>query len=165
MTLYAITIPVFARYLTNLSAILKKGARHAAKRKWGDKKLLSMRLAPDMYNLTGQVQYAYFTALEAATKLSGRPSPEFAYDEATVKELQKSLSRTIAFLKTIKPNELEQGRGKKVGTFLLSPKQRVTKEQYATALALPNFFFHVATAYDILRHAGVTIGKDDYLGA
>ncbi len=164
MTLHTITIPVFARYLANLSIVLKKGARHAAKKKWSDKKLLGLRLAPNMYNLTQQIQYAYFTALEAAVNLSGRPMPEFAYDETTTRELQKSLSRTIAFLKTIRPKELERGRGKKVGTFLLSPKQRIMKEQYATTLALPNFFFHVTTAYDILRHAGVAIGKDDYLG-
>ena len=162
-SLYDSTIPVFVKFLGILLKLTGKGESFAKRKKRTEKFLLEARLAPDMFTYTQQVQYAYFMALETATVLSGRPMPEFAYDEKTVKELKKSLARAIAFLKTVRPKELATAHKKKIKTFI-DPKKRFAAVHYVHMLAIPNFFFHVTTAYDILRHLGVSIGKDDYLG-
>ena len=162
-SIYDGSIPVFVKFLGNLLKLTNKGAQFAKRTKRSEKSLLSAKLAPDMYNFTQQVQYAYFTALEAGAALSGKAMPEFAYDEKSVKELQKSLVRAIAFLQSIKPKDFANSEKKKVKTFL-DEKKTFAGVHYVNMLAVPNFFFHVSTAYDILRRLGVKIGKDDYLG-
>jgi len=157
------TIPVFVRYLSNLADIIEKGEGYAAEKKLDVTILLNGKLAPDMYNFIKQVQYAYFMALEAAVKLSGRPMPKFTYDEKTLHDLQASLKRVIAFLKKIEPEEFSAVDEKQIETYL-DTKKHYSAAHYVTLLALPNFFFHVTTAYDILRHLGVSLGKRDYLG-
>ncbi|MEP7162837.1 MAG: DUF1993 domain-containing protein [Candidatus Moraniibacteriota bacterium] len=163
--LYEETIPIFIRFLGNLSTILDKGNRFAKRKKGrvSEKKLLEGRLAPDMYTFIQQIGYAYFMALETACNLTGKEMPVFTYDEKSVKELQTSLRRSIAFLRTIKPRDIASTRGKRMKTFL-DPTERFSREMYVRTLALPNFFFHVTTAYDIFRHLGVPLKKDDYLG-
>ena len=162
-TLYDVTIPVFIRSLETLRKIVKKAKKHAAGKKGGMGALLNARLAPDMYNLIQQVQYAYFMALETAVNLSGRPMPKnFKYKEKTAADLDREMKRATAFLKTI-PRGGYGASKKGVQTFL-DPKKKFRAGFYATMLALPNFFFHVTTAYDILRHKGVPLTKDDYLG-
>ncbi len=156
-------VPVFIQFLGNLSAVLDKSHKHLG-RKLGEKKLVEGRLAPDMYNLRQQVGYAYFMTLESMSNLTGKQGPKFTYNEKNIKELRTSLSRTIKFLKTIKPKDFAVSGGKRIKTFLLNPTQKVSRDKYIHELAIPNFFFHVTTAYDILRHLGAPIGKDDYLG-
>ncbi|MEK7604209.1 MAG: DUF1993 domain-containing protein [Patescibacteria group bacterium] len=161
--LYEVSIPVFIRSLESLRKIVRKAARYAPRKKIKMSTLLTARLAPDMYTLTQQVQYAYFMALETAVNLSGRPMPQdFKYDEKTLTELDHSLKKAIAFLKTITPRSCASTTGT-VKTFL-HPTKKFKKDFYATQLALPNFFFHVTTAYDILRSKGIPLKKDDYLG-
>lgn len=158
------SIPVFVHGLENLLKILTKGKRHAAKKRLSMETLLHAKLAPDMYNLIQQVQYAYFMALEAACNLSGRKMPEdFKYEEKTLGDLEKNTKMAISFLASIKPKELKDAGKKRITTFL-DPKAKFKSEFYITELAVPNFFFHVTTAYDILRHKGVPLTKDDYLG-
>ncbi len=164
LSLYEITIPVFIHHLQILKKVLEKGERYGKKKRWSQKKLLEAQLAPDMFSLRKQIQYSYFMALEATTILSGREMPKgFAYNEETIENLKKSLAQTVLFLKKIRPNEFEGREKKKVKTFLHSKKQFGIRE-YALELALPDFFFHVTTAYGILRHLGVSLQKDDYLG-
>ena len=163
VSLYQTTIPVFVKYLSNLLKLIEKGNTHAAQKKISATRLLHAKLAPDMFTFTKQVQYSYFMALETAVNLSGRPMPKFAYDEKTVEDLKLSLKRAIAFLKKIKPAEFNSVSKRKVKTFLY-PKKKIGREQYVLMFALPNFFFHVTTAYDILRHVGVPLKKEDYLG-
>lgn len=162
-SLYENTISRYIRGLTNLLALMNKGEKYAQK-KFDTGIILQARLAPDMYNFTQQVQYAYFMALESATLLTGRTMPsEFKYDEKTMDQLVTSVKKTIIFLRSIKPRELER-RPKQVVSFL-APKKKINTAFYINHLATPNFFFHIVTAYDILRHLGVPLTKDDYLGS
>lgn len=163
MDLHELTIPVFAAYLENLAKIIEKAKRHAAKGKVPATALHAGRLAPDMYTFMQQIGYAYFMALETATNLSGAGAPKFTYDEKDLGELQKSLRRAAAFLKKIPKSKFKGADKKKVATFLI-PNKKIPAKKYVLFLALPNFFFHVTTAYDILRHMGVPLKKDDYLG-
>lgn len=163
-TLYDITIPVFIRGLENLRKVLAKAKRHATKKRVSMSGLLRSRLAPDMYTFTQQVQYAYFMALETAVNLSGRAMPKsFKYDEKTVADLDRTLKMAIAFLKSTKRATFSGADKKKITTFL-DPKVKTKADFYVRELALPNFFFHVTTAYDILRHKGIPLTKDNYLG-
>ena len=176
--LYDATIPVFVHYLGNLRTILEEGKRHVAitnkstnkktgkQAKMTEEELISARLAPDMYTFIQQIGYAYFMTLEAATILAGKEMPKFTYDEKTIAELDASLLRAILYLKTIKPRDFareeEKQKDKKVKTYL-HPTKRFSREAYVHTLAVPNFFFHVTTAYDIFRHKGVPLGKSHFL--
>jgi hypothetical protein len=161
-SLFNETVPVFIRFLGNLENVLDVAQKYAAKKRVSERKLVEGRLAPDMYTLAQQVGYAYFMAFEVVENLSGNKSPEFTYDEKTIKELRASLKRAVTFLKTVKAKDMRKKRGG-VKTFL-HPKKAFREETYVRELALPNFFFHVATAYDIMRHLGVPLKKNDYLG-
>jgi uncharacterized protein len=162
-SLYEVTIPVFTHFLGNLRGILNEGKRLTKKGAVREEVLITARLAPDMYTFTQQIGYAYFMALEAATILSGKDMPVFTYDEKNVKELDASLARAIAFLKTVRPAHFKKSERKRVKTFL-HPTKRFARETYVYTLALPNFFFHVTTAYDIFRNQGVPLRKEHYLG-
>ncbi len=162
-TPYDLTIPVFVHGLETLGKLLKKAKRHATHKRVSMQKLLTGRLAPDMYTFTQQVQYAYFMALETAVNLSGVPMPKtFAYKEKTAADLDREIKRAIRFLKAVKRGRY--GASKKGVQTFLNPKKKYKVSYYVTMLALPNFFFHVTTAYDILRHKGVPLKKGDYLG-
>lgn len=163
LSMYDITIPVFIRSLAQLLLLLDKGAVFARRKRISEVRLLSSRLAPDMLTLTGQVQYAYFTALDAAAGLSGKKAPNFSYDEATLPELKKSVKRTRAFLLSLSPRDFKNAPRRKVPAYF-APKIKVPARRYVTALALPNFFFHMTAFYAILRHVGVPLAKSDYLG-
>ncbi len=154
-------IHVFVHFLSNLIRLLAAAEHDAKKRKFDSVQFLTMRLAPDQYDLTKQVQYAYFSAFEAATNLTGVPYPKFAYDEKSISELKTSLRQAIVFLESVNGKKMAGGT-KQVTSYLL-PKKQMRLSEYVSYFALPNFFFHYATAYDILRLAGVPLGKDDYL--
>ena len=160
--LYDATIPAFVRGLRNLRSWLKKSETHAGEAGTPMSEFLEARLAPDMHNLIQQVGYAYFTALEAAQNLSGKASPEMGYDETTAGELSDSIDRVVAHLESIRPEDVEKTAPKEVETFLV-PDKKVRVDKYVQRLAVPNFYFHVVTAYDVLRHKGVPLGKADYL--
>ncbi len=157
------TISLIARALENLLLIIGKGEKWAQKKKMSQKKLLASRLRPDMFNFCQQVQYAYFMALEVGVGLSGRAAPNLAYDETSTAELKASVKKTITFLHSIKPADLAGAGGRKVALFF-EPKRQIGATLYVERVGIPNFFFHCVTAYDILRHIGVPINKDDYLG-
>jgi hypothetical protein len=161
--LHDATIPVFTLFLENLRGILKEGKRHMKRRKMREEACITARLAPDMYTLTQQVGYAYFMALEAATVLGVKNMPTFTYNEKSFKELDASLARAVAFLKTVRPRDFKKSERMRVKTFL-APTKRFSREAYVYTLALPNFFFHVTTAYDIFRNQGVPLKKEHYLG-
>ncbi len=163
-TLFEATIPVFIRFLHNLDAILSAGERYVAEGKISEQALLDGKLAPDMYNTIQQVGYAYFMALETVTNMTGKAAPEFGYDEKSIGQLHESLGRVTTFLRTIKPEDFADADGKEVKTYL-SEDKTFPPDIYVRELAVPNFFFHVTTAYDILRHLGVPLTKQDYLGS
>jgi hypothetical protein len=165
--MYEATIPVFIRSLANLLKIMEKAERHAKKRLQNPSTILKKRLYADMFNFTKQVQYSYFMALDVAGNLTGVETPKFAYDEKSMPELKKSLKQVIKYLKSIKPEDVKKYErrlvGKRIPVFF-DLKQTLLPKDYVHNFALPNFFFHYVTAYDILRHYGVPIGKKDYLG-
>lgn len=162
-TLYDTTIPVFVHGLNRIRAFLLKAEQHADDKGLAMKELLEARLAPDMFNLTQQVGYAYFMSLEAAGNLSGKTPPEMGYDEKSASDLYASLEQVVRFLKSVGPADIEDSATKEIETFLSPEKVRL--HRYVHYFALPNFYFHVVTIYDILRHNGVPLRKPDYIGS
>ncbi|MBI2734183.1 MAG: DUF1993 domain-containing protein [Aquabacterium sp.] len=164
LTMYSAFIPVAIRTLQNLSAILAKGAAHCEARKIDPNAFLSARLYPDMFPLIRQVQIASDTVKGAAARLAGIEIPKYDDNETSFAELQARLDKTVAFLKTISPAQIE---GKEEADIVLSFPTRTFEfkgQAYLTGWVLPNLYFHTTTAYALLRHGGVELGKADYLG-
>jgi len=164
MNLYEHTVPQFIRTLGQVHGWLDKAAAHATSKKFDVDTLVHARLAPDMFPLVRQIQSVSDTAKATAARLSGTQAPSFPDDEKTVADLRARLDKTIAYLKTLAP---EQFAGAEERTITLSflPGKGIKGCDYLVGFALPNFYFHATTAYDILRHNGVEVGKMDFLGA
>jgi hypothetical protein len=164
VSMFQASIPVFSRGLTVISTLLAKAVSHASQLGLDPVSLVEGRLAPDMLTLAGQVQRASDTARFSAARLADERAPSFADDEASFNELQQRITKTIAYLKTIRPEALEGSETREIGMFSGENRRVFRGDAYLLTYALPSFFFHVATAHDILRHKGVAIGKRDYLG-
>lgn len=164
LTMSQLTVPVFVRGLKILSTLLAKGEEHAAQNGILPEVLLGARLADDMLPLSAQVQRASDTSKFAAQRIGGGSAPSFADDEATFQQLQERIAKTIAYLESVDAAQLDAGAGREVKLGWMPEGTVFTGESYLLTFALPNFYFHVVTAYDILRHKGVDIGKRDYLG-
>ena len=165
LSMYQASVPVFIRALTNLSAILKKGEAYAQAKKIEPTVLVNARLFPDMFALVRQVQIASDTAKGCAARLAGQEPPSFADTEQTFAELHARLDKTVAFLKTLKPAQIDGSEERAIELKMRDRTVHTKGREYLLERALPNLFFHVTTAYDILRHNGVEVGKRDYLGA
>lgn len=165
LSMYDVSIPAFLRALTNLSAILEKGAAHAQAQGMDPADLIQTRLIADMDTLATQVQRASDAAKGCAARLAGIDVPSFADTEATFPELQERIAKTVDFLKSIRPEQLEGSEGRSIELKLKQGPITFDGKSYLLGFAVPNFYFHITTAYDILRHKGVQIGKMDYLGA
>ena len=163
ISMYQASVPVLTRGLGILSTLIDKGAAHAAEHKLDPASLVGGRLAPDMLPLSGQVQRASDTAKFAAARLTGESAPSFADEETTLDQLRERCARTIAFLETVRRDAFD-GSETRMVSFGRDTKLTLRGDAYLLGFALPNFFFHVTTAYDILRHMGVAVGKRDYLG-
>lgn len=164
ISMYDASIPTFLHTLRSLKAILEKGVAHAEARKYEPTLLATTRLAPDMLPLTRQVQIATDAAKGAAARLSGIDPPKFEDTEQTMADLIARVSKTIDYLQGFKP---EQINGSEQRTITIpTPRQTFTFPglTFLRHWALPNFFFHVTTAYNLLRHNGVELGKADFLG-
>ena len=166
--LYTVTIPPMIKTLHALSGILDKAAAHTESKKlsWMDfeSSLLVDKIIFDQFNFTKQVQIASDNAKGIAARLAEIEIPTFEDKESTIKELKERMEKTIAFLETIKPEQIIGKESVKI-TLSYYPGKHMTGFDYVTQYAIPNFYFHVTTAYDILRKNGVSIGKDDYHGA
>ncbi len=159
------TVPVFTRALRNLSAFLDKGRAFADGQGIPHADLLEARLFPDMAPLIAQIQRASDTAKGTLVRVGGVPNAAFPDDEASFEDLQGRIARTIAFLEAAPADALT---GKEDATVLFETASRsvtFTGLSYVQHFALPNFFFHVTTAYALLRHKGVPVGKMDFLGS
>jgi len=165
ITMYQASVPVFIQALQNLSAILQKGLAHAQARKIDPSVLVNMRLAADMLPLSRQIQIATDNAKGPAARLAGIDRPVYEDNETTFDELQARIAKTIAFLQSIKPEQIDGSEDRIVTLPLRGTEAKFRGQSYLLHFALPNFFFHTTTAYAILRHAGVEIGKLDFLGA
>ena len=165
VSMYTVSIPVFIQHLNGLSGVLDKAAAHAAARKIKDEDLLAMKLAPDMFPLLRQVRVATDHAVSAAARLAGRELPKFANDETTIPQLKDRIAKTIEFLKGVKADEIDGTEEKDIKITFPNGNTREFKGQgLLLGNSLPNFYFHVTTAYDILRQCGVELGKRDFMG-
>ena len=164
LTMYDATIPTLKRLLTNLSAILKKGEAHADAKKIDHSIFLNARLAPDMYALTRQVQIATDMSKGAVARLAGVDIPKYEDDETTFADLQARITKTVAFIDNIKPAQLEGSENRDVVITVRNTNLAFKGQAYLLNWVNPNVYFHVATAYNILRHNGVELGKLDFLG-
>ncbi len=164
LSMHQLSIPVFTRALGILSTLLDKGAAFAAEKGTDPSALIGARLAPDMMPLSGQIQRASDTSKLAIARLAGIDAPPFADDEKTIGELQTRLAKTIAFFETVDAAKLDGTEDKVIHLNVGKFSRAFRGDAYLLTFVIPNFFFHVTTAYDILRHNGVNIGKVDYLG-
>ena len=164
LSVYDMSVPIFTRMLSNLLAFMDKAEANAAERKFDTKVLSDMRLAPDMIPFRGQVMIATDHVKGCVSRLAGRDIPSWPDTEESFAELRVRVQKALDLLATIKPEDLQGGEARDV-TLKLGGKDMIMSGQaYLTERALPNFFFHVTTAYAILRHAGVPLGKRDYIG-
>lgn len=159
--LYDASAPVFVRALTNLSALMDKALAQG----FDEAKLLEARLAPDMRPFPNQIQLASDSAKGAVARLTGTDNPSMADTETSFAELKARIDATVAFIKSFDASAFEGGEDRDVVLKFPGGEQHFKGGAYLTGFALPNFFFHVTTAYALLRAAGVEIGKRDYLGA
>jgi hypothetical protein len=164
ISMYQASAPRFVNILTNLSAILDKAQAHVEAKKIESAALTTYRLFPDMLPMTRQVQISCDTAKGAVARLAGVDIPKHEDTEQTIPELKARIAKTIDFIGTFKPAQIDGSEDKNIH-LKLGPREVDWKGmQYLLGFALPNFYFHVTTAYDILRHNGVDIGKRDYIG-
>jgi hypothetical protein len=160
------TLPALEIGLNALSGVLDKAAAFAAAKKIDPSVLLNSRLAPDMFPLARQVQIATDLAKIGASRLAGLEPPRYEDTETTIDQLKARIAKTIAHLKTLDPKEIDAA-GQRELTFPLGPvnKGQMKADDYLNHFVLPNVYFHLTAAYAILRHCGVDIGKQDFLGA
>lgn len=163
-SMYDASVPVFLRALKNLSAILDKGEAFAKEKGIDPLELVETRLVEDMDPLRSQIQRASDSAKGAAARLSGSEIPSFADTEKTFAELHERINKTVAYLESFTPSQIDGSEAKDVTINTRREAHVMRGQDYLFQFALPNFFFHVTTAYDILRHRGVPVGKKDYLG-
>ena len=166
MSMYAASVPVFQHMLKNLVHILEKGEASAQARKFDPTVLATARLAPDMLPLTRQVLIACDAAKLGVARISGVEAPKFDDSEASFAELKARIQKTLDYLATVPAKAMDGTEDKEVTFPVGREKTRTMPAQaYLTHHVLPNFFFHVTTAYAILRHNGVNLGKTDFIGS
>ena len=165
LSMYQASAPVFVTMLNNLAAILEKGEALAKERKIEEGVMLNWRFAPDMFALTRQVQIATDFAKGTTARLAGAEVPKYADDEASFAALKKRIAKTVSFVETFKPADIDGSENRDITLTVAGQELRFKGQPYLLHFALPNFYFHVTTAYDLLRACGVAIGKRDFIGA
>jgi len=165
ITMHSASVPIFVRMLANVNTWLDKAEAHAAAKKFDTSVYLSMRLAPDMLPFTKQIQIACDTVKFCVARLAGVDSPKFDDNETTLAELRERISATIAYVKSVPAAQIDGSEEKDITLPRRDGPIIMKGEAYLKHFVLPNFFFHLTTAYALLRHNGVEVGKMDYLGA
>ncbi|HIJ39060.1 MAG TPA: DUF1993 domain-containing protein [Rhodospirillaceae bacterium] len=165
ITMYQTAVPPVLQILTSLSALLDKAASYCQERKIEPSVLLNARLFPDMFPLTRQVQITTDQAKGMAARLAGIEVPSFADTEASFPELQARLEKTITFVKSVRADQIDGTENKTIHLKTPHIDLTFTGQQYLLNFVFPNFYFHATTAYNILRHSGVDVGKKDFLGS
>lgn len=163
LTMYQLSVPALIRGLGVLTKLLDKAEAHARDNGISPDDLVNARLAPDMLTLAGQVQRVSDTSKGLIGRLTAIEVPRFPDEEKTLGELRQRIANTVAFLETVRPTDLEDSDRREVVLNFPTLKVTLTGEEYLLRFVLPNFYFHLSTAYDILRHKGVSIGKADFL--
>ncbi len=163
-TTYDASVPAFRQILKSLSRLLDKAEAHAAEKGVDVSTLLSARLAPDMFDFTRQLQIATDHAKGAAGRLAGVDIPKFEDNEKTVADLKARIQKTLDFIASVQPEQFAGAEDKEIKLVFPWATYDFTGRSYLMHYALPNFYFHATTAYDILRREGLAIGKMDFLG-
>ncbi|MCR4346894.1 MAG: DUF1993 domain-containing protein [Sulfuricaulis sp.] len=164
LSMYQASIPVFIHMHGNLAGILDKGATHAEANKIDPSVLVNARLYPNMFALARQVQIATDATKGCAARLSGQTPPSYEDNEASFAELKARLDKTVAFLRTFKPEQIDGSEDKTIELKVGGKPMSFKGQAYLLHYVLPNLYFHTTTAYAILRHNGVPVGKADFLG-
>lgn len=164
ISIYDQLVPTFSKMLTNLDNVLKKAEADCEARKIDPSVFTNGRLAPDMLSLTRQVQIMTDQAKGGASRLAGLEPPKWPDEEKTFADLHARIAKTIAYLNTFKPAQFDAADTRKIELKFPNASFTFTGKDYLLTNLLPNFYFHYTTAYAILRHNGVQIGKRDYLG-
>ena len=165
LSLYDVSIPVLVRGLANLSTLIDKAAAHAEAKKIEPSVLAQARLFPDMFPLVRQVQITCDTAKGAAGRLAGIDIPKHEDTETTLAELKQRIAKTVDFIQSVKASQLEGAESRSIEIKTPNRTFSFTGLSYLNQFVLPNFYFHESISYAILRHNGVEVGKNDYLGA
>jgi uncharacterized protein len=163
--MYQASVPVFTHQLVAMGKILAKAEAHAEGRKFDQKALIQARLFPDMLPLSAQIQIASDAAKGAAARLAGVEVPSWEDNEATLQQLAERCAKTEKYLASFKPEQIDGSEDREVTLKLGGNSVPFKGQQYLLGFAIPNFYFHITTAYALLRHCGVEIGKRDFLGA
>ena len=164
ISMYQASVPRIANMLTNLEHLLGKAQAHIDTKKWNEAALTQFRLYPDMFPLSRQVQIACDTAKGVVARLAGVEIPKDEDTEKTLPELKARIAKTIAYIQGFTPAQIDGTEDKAIVTKRGDKETHYTGMQFLLGHAVPNFYFHVASTYNILRHNGVEIGKRDYLG-
>jgi hypothetical protein len=164
LSMHAVTVPPFTHMLNNLLRILDKAEASAAERKIAPEVLVNARLAPDMYPLSFQIQSATDRAKFTLARLSGQTPPSWSDDEKTIDELRARIRKALDYLAGFQPADIDGTEDKPLTLKVRGEEVTVPAQEHLLLNALPQFYFHVTTAYAILRHNGVPIGKRDYVG-
>ena len=163
--IYTASIPVFKQMLGGLSQVLAKAEAHAADKKIDPNALLQARLFPDMFTLLRQVQVASDFAKSVSARLAGVDVPKLDDNEQSFADLRARIATVLTFIEGLEPAKFDDASAREIVTQAGTPKEkRFTGESYIFNYGLPHFFFHTTTAYNILRHNGVEVGKKDYIG-
>ncbi|MEI2656564.1 MAG: DUF1993 domain-containing protein [Nitrosomonas sp.] len=164
--MYQTSVPVFKQLLNSLSAILTKAEAYATVKKFEPTVLLNARLYPDMFPLIRQVQVAADFAKSVSARLAGVEVPAYEDNEQTFADLQARIGKTLAFIESLTPAQFEGSETREIVLRPGTPKEKkLLGHNYLNNYGLPQFFFHVTTAYAILRHNGLEVGKGDFMGA
>ncbi len=164
ISMHTASAPVFTRMLRNLAAIIDKAAAHAAAKKIDPAVLLQARLYPDMFALVKQVQVATDFAKGCVARLAGAEVPKYEDSEANFDDLKARLDKTVAFIESFQPAQVDGSAERPIKLTIGGKEQNFTGLDYLLNIVYPNFYFHVTTAYAILRHNGVEVGKRDFVG-
>lgn len=164
LTMHSASVPIFTRMLGHLERWLDKAEAHAAAKKFDPGVYLGARLAPDMLAFTKQVQIACDAAKFGVARLAGVTAPKFEDDEASIADLRERIRKTVDFIASVDAALVDGSDARDIVVPRRDSSITLSGEAYLTKFALPNFFFHVTTAYALLRHNGVDLGKADYLG-
>ena len=164
LSMYQAFVPGVSNTLQALAQVLAKGAAHCEARKIDPAAFLQARLFPDMFPLVKQVQIACDMAKGGVARLAGIDNPKFDDTETSFADLQARIDRTLAFMRSVSPEQIDGSEGKAITLTLPSRTLAFTGQQYLTTFVIPNVYFHATTAYNLLRQGGVELGKRDFLG-
>ena len=166
VSMYKVSVPIFVQFLTAQSGCIDKAVAHIEAKQLDPNFFLNMRLFPDMYPYARQVQQASTHAARCCSALAGTEMPSMPNTEASFAELKARLAKTIDYCKTFKPAQIDGTEDKEIKiTFPSGASREFTGQSLLLNNSLPNFYFHCTTAYDIVRHCGIELGKRDFMGA